>query len=91
MSYHKYPAIGSGAALRERDGATRTAKVVSTNPKQIVITVEDEQGAVLNFRPYHWAGPGTQWTHVKRYPTKWLRDDSGIVVVEFKDPPPTGG
>lgn len=84
MSYHKYPAIGIRAVLREPKGATRTAKVVSTDVKQMVVTVEDEQGDILNFRPYHWNGPGTQWTHVRRYPTRWLRDDSGIVVVEFE-------
>lgn len=85
MARYPYPAIGSGAVLRERDGATRAATVVSTNPSKLLIVVEDKSGAILEFRPY------AQWTHVKRYPTRWLRDESGIVVVEFKDPPPTGG
>jgi hypothetical protein len=88
---HVYPAIGSGAVLREREGAMRAATVVSTDPSKLLIVVEDESGTILEFRPYGWAGPGAQWTHVKRHPTKWLRDDSGMVVVEFKDPPPQGG
>ncbi|MBB4377223.1 hypothetical protein [Bradyrhizobium sp. SBR1B] len=91
MAHYPYPAIGSAAVLRERDGVRRAAKVISTDRSKLLVVVEDESGAILEFRPYGWAGPGVQWTHVRRYPTKWLRDDSGIVVVKFKDPPPTGG
>ncbi|WP_027568248.1 hypothetical protein [Bradyrhizobium sp. URHA0013] len=88
--YHHYPAIGSGAVLRERDGATRMAKVILSERTKLLVAVEDEKGAILNFRPYGWAGPGVQWTHVKRYPTRWLRDDSKMIA-EFEDPPPSGG
>jgi hypothetical protein len=78
-----YPALGSAAVLRHRNGGMHPAKVVSVVQEKMLVVVEDASGCNLGYRPYY-NGESFEWTHVKRTPTgRWIRTWSGTGV-EFK-------